>query len=552
MKSKLILLCLIFFTSIQFSKNYYVNPSSGNMKNNGTNDAPWSSLDSVISSKSSIFIGGDTLFLYSGYHGEKVIINTNPTTKIVIIAVKDNNPKLLSISLNGSNWVLENLTFTQEGNDGIGIPSQFSNGVHLILGVNSKKNTIQNCTFYSTANASGWTLSDWRTKVWSGIIDYGKNNLIRKNYLFNIAYAIQLMQECDSSKVLKNVIENFSGDGIRIGGADYCLIENNIIKNSIELDANPSDGNHEDGIQAWDFGDGVNGLIVRGNLIINYEDINKPFKGIMQGMGFFDGFYNDCVIENNIIIVEHWHGISLYGAKNCRIINNTVLPNPGGSKNAGPPWIGIFPHKDGRNSTGNIVRNNLSTNLSLDFGSSIEDHNIVDAQAFDFCENYTNLNFYPKPDFTINGKKIVDSGSSELAPIIDFNGTQRPKGNSFDIGAYEYWDSLTSINNYLVNNINNHITLYQNYPNPFNGETTISYSIPQSTFVTIKIYDVLGKEIKTLFQENINSGYHTLVYNSENITSGVYIFQLQTENFSEIKKMIFSEIMFLYKKLHLK
>ena len=547
---------ILIFTQFILAKNYYVNPNVGSMQNDGSINLPWSTLDSVALLKSSLFEGGDTLFLYSGYHGDKVILNNNPKLKIVITAVKNNIPKFLNFTVKGSNWVLNNLVFTQEGNDGLGVPGNFYNGTHLILLENSRNNIIQNCKFFSTENSENWTLSDWRGNVWNGVIDYGKNNILRNNSFNNIAYAIQLMQQCDSAIVRSNFINNFSGDGIRVCGADYCLVENNIVKNSIELDDNSYDGNHEDAIQAWDFNDGVNNLIVRGNLIINYENIEQPFRGPMQGMGFFDGFYNDCIIENNIIIVEHWHGISLYGAKNCKIINNTVLQNPGGSNAAGPPWIGIFNHKDGRESTDNIVRNNLSTDLSITTGSSLVDHNIAKIFARDFCEDYDNFNFYPDPKAVVGGEIIIDQGSIEDAPHIDFLGTSRPQGAGYDIGAFEYSDSISvGIDD---KRRYQYFSLDQNYPNPFNPITVISYTIPanvisnerndvrnlnnshfnQNNNVIMKVYDVLGREIATLINEPKAVGKRKISFDASNLTSGVYYYQLKVDNYLETKKMI--------------
>jgi len=539
---KYFLLFFVFTLLSQIvSSNYYINPQNGSMKNNGSIIHPWSTLDSVMTFNANLFQGGDTIFLGSGYHGDMIRIFNNPTSPITITAQKDNKPLLLNFIVDGSNWVLEGLTFTQEGNDGVGNKTSFSNGMHLSFGKNSKNNIVQNCQFYSIEDASGWVLLDWRNNVWSGIIDFGKNNVIRNNRLYNIAFAIQLMEECDSAIVEKNIIENFSGDGIRIGGADFCRVESNIIKNSIELDGNTHDGNHEDGIQAWDFDDGVNGLIVRGNLVINYENLDQPFRGLMQGMGFFDGFYNNCIIENNIIIVEHWHGISLYGAKDTRIVNNTVLPNPGGSRIAGPPWIGIFPHKDGRKSTGNVVRNNLSTATNLAGSGSIEDHNIVDINAKAFCNNYDKFDFYPKENFNLNGDSIIDVGSSELAPSFDFNGTLRPQGNGYDIGAYEYTDSVTNISREEV--IGDYFNLSQNFPNPFNPSTVIQYSIKKSKSINISVFNSLGQKITTLVNKRQEAGNYSISWNGKdssgnNVSSGVYYYKLISDKVFVSRKML--------------
>lgn len=81
-------------------------------------------------------------------------------------------------------------------------------------------------------------------------------------------------------------------------------------------------------------------------------------------------------------------------------------------------------------------------------------------------------------------------------------------------------------------------TLFQNYPNPFNPLTTISYSIPASSFVTLKVFDILGNEISSLVNEEKLAGNYELEFNAANLPSGVYFYRLQTVNFIEISKMV--------------
>ena len=80
--------------------------------------------------------------------------------------------------------------------------------------------------------------------------------------------------------------------------------------------------------------------------------------------------------------------------------------------------------------------------------------------------------------------------------------------------------------------------LYQNYPNPFNPTTKISYQIPKRGFVTLKVYDVLGNEIITLFNEEKPAGNYEFNFDGTQLTSGIYFYQLVAKNFLETKKMI--------------
>ena len=80
--------------------------------------------------------------------------------------------------------------------------------------------------------------------------------------------------------------------------------------------------------------------------------------------------------------------------------------------------------------------------------------------------------------------------------------------------------------------------LSQNYPNPFNPSTIISYQLPKAGNVTLKVYDVLGKEVATLVDEYRNAGSYEVELNAEHLTSGVYFYQLKAGDFVETKKMI--------------
>jgi len=80
--------------------------------------------------------------------------------------------------------------------------------------------------------------------------------------------------------------------------------------------------------------------------------------------------------------------------------------------------------------------------------------------------------------------------------------------------------------------------LFQSYPNPFNPTTTIKYSIPRVSFVNIRIYDILGREVKTLVNEEKLPGMYSIQFNGGNFTSGVYFYRLQAGSFVETKKFI--------------
>jgi hypothetical protein len=80
--------------------------------------------------------------------------------------------------------------------------------------------------------------------------------------------------------------------------------------------------------------------------------------------------------------------------------------------------------------------------------------------------------------------------------------------------------------------------LYENYPNPFNPSTTFRYSIPTESKVTIKVYDILGKEVATLVDEDKTTGTYELTWHAVNIPSGVYFYQLRAGEYTSVKKML--------------
>lgn len=83
-------------------------------------------------------------------------------------------------------------------------------------------------------------------------------------------------------------------------------------------------------------------------------------------------------------------------------------------------------------------------------------------------------------------------------------------------------------------------SLSQNFPNPFNPTTVIQFELTQSQFVTLKVYDILGRELNTLISETLHQGTHSVIFDAQkhNLSSGIYFYQLKTEQFIETKSMV--------------
>ncbi|MFC2103049.1 DUF1566 domain-containing protein [Bacteroidota bacterium] len=86
--------------------------------------------------------------------------------------------------------------------------------------------------------------------------------------------------------------------------------------------------------------------------------------------------------------------------------------------------------------------------------------------------------------------------------------------------------------------IPNEFKLEQNYPNPFNPSTTISFSLPEDSEVSLKIFNLIGQEVDELVHDNLTAGIYSFIWNAENLTSGIYFYRLETESLSVVKKMI--------------
>jgi len=103
------------------------------------------------------------------------------------------------------------------------------------------------------------------------------------------------------------------------------------------------------------------------------------------------------------------------------------------------------------------------------------------------------------------------------------------------IGDYPFANKIKS--DYVIKN-NTHSTLAENYPNPFNPTTNISYSIPANDFVSLKVYNSIGKEVAELVNAILEAGNYTIPFDGSNLSSGVYYYILSTPNFREVRKML--------------
>jgi hypothetical protein len=127
---------------------------------------------------------------------------------------------------------------------------------------------------------------------------------------------------------------------------------------------------------------------------------------------------------------------------------------------------------------------------------------------------------------------IFNRGQQEIIVSL-LEGTQ----TNYFSRTYIYTNGLpTDVKNDLI--ISDNYFLYQNFPNPFNPKTKIKYSIPSSNIVQVKLYDIMGREIKTLLNEFKQAGTYEFEFDAINLPSGVYFYRMISGDYSETKKMI--------------
>jgi hypothetical protein len=101
----------------------------------------------------------------------------------------------------------------------------------------------------------------------------------------------------------------------------------------------------------------------------------------------------------------------------------------------------------------------------------------------------------------------------------------------------DFQGHATDLNDQIVNP--EEYQLHQNYPNPFNPSTVIEYSVPVSGYVTLNIYNVLGQLVQKLVNMEQNAGKYKVIFQAKNLPSGIYVYEIKTDNFRQSKKMMF-------------
>jgi hypothetical protein len=265
-------------------------------------------------------------------------------------------------------------------------------------------------------------------------------------------------------------------------------------------------------------------------------------------------FYNKTEVLTRIdTVIDFWNGNQYYGW------------DPVGGGIYGVEWNGyIYIGKSGQYGFGTIS----------DDGSQIFiDSNLVvdnsEEQWFDWEDNISEGG----PSDTSFPPLILDSGFHEICirfyEARNYDGIEvwwlKADFDSSDIPYYgtnfggipptynenTNWEIIPKEVLYTVpdtlassdysqnqNHLPKSIHLFQNYPNPFNPSTTIEFTLPKYEFVTLKVYNILGEEIITLVNDQLQAGNYTFPFNGSDLASGIYLYRIEVGEFQDVKKMV--------------
>jgi len=138
---------------------------------------------------------------------------------------------------------------------------------------------------------------------------------------------------------------------------------------------------------------------------------------------------------------------------------------------------------------------------------------------------------------SFNGVTLYDLDNDGYPEMLIYRYTIRNDGK-IRWSTYIYKPNLLVPTNTGIERSVSGYKLEQNYPNPFNPSTTIDYSIKSNGFVTLKVYDMLGKEVASLVNEKKEPGSYSVTFNASNVPSGIYVYRLTTNEFTSTKKLM--------------
>ena len=382
---------------------------------------PFASVDTAL--RSGKVKGGDTVLLMDGNHGGLALYKVAFDSPVTITSQNGKQAHLDWISIRGAS---ANLTFDKLSIWPTDVATTTVRNLVEMQGEASKI-VFQNLDIRSDANATNylqWDAATWNARVFNGINIGGAGGIARANQLTGVYMGITL--NGNGSMALDNIIEGFNGDGLRPLGNDT-ILRGNLVKNCVD-----TDGNHDDGIQGFKSGGGtISGVVIDRNTILEWTAAaDHPLRCALQGIFLSDATYENLTLTNNLVSTSQYHGITLSGGQNSRIVNNTVVNAKGVTSPY--PWLKIW---DTPLPVNVLVANNLAMSISSPAaaGSALtfRNNSVIGTPGAVF-ENPFAFDYRPN-----DRSGFIDTGDAASAPATDILGKPRPLGNGPDRGAYE-------------------------------------------------------------------------------------------------------------------
>ena len=502
---------LLFNSGLILAQTTYYVSENGNNSNNGL--TPETAFETLQHAADIVTAGDSVLVLQGNYVGFDIRKNGSQTSLIVFKAIENNvvideknsvTPD--GINIENASWIII---------DGFEVKDQPRAGIRAAV---SDFVTVKN----------NYCHNNQRWGIFTGFTD----DLTVENNTCSYSteeHGIYVSNSSDRPIIKDNHSFNNNGCGIHMNG-DISMGGDGIISNAV-VEGNILHDNGYGGGSAINM-DGVQNSEIFNNLVYNNHATGIAMYQIDGG----DASKNNKVYNNTIIQPAdgRWCIISVDGSTGNTIYNN-ILINHHSFRGS----IAIdAASADGFISDYNILVNRLSnddgnSNMTLSQWQSLgyDLHSIIADPEEQIFIDHTNGDFH-----LLQNAQAVDAGTNLVLPTVfeDLDNTPRPQGSGFDIGCYEFTNATTV----EEENIPESFQLFQNYPNPFNPTTTLSFVIGYSSFVSLKVYDVLGNEIATLVDEEKTAGKYEVSFNSTELPSGVYIYQLNSGNYIQTRKMV--------------
>ena len=166
---------------------------------------------------------------------------------------------------------------------------------------------------------------------------------------------------------------------------------------------------------------------------------------------------------------------------------------------------------------------------TLSYGAGWADFYLVKTDSFGetlWTRTYGGSN----TDFGLSFQRTSDGGYVMVGWTVSFGAL------GWDIYVVKTGPDLSTASN--PSPLPEALALYQNYPNPFNASTRITFDLPKAGFVTIKVFDVLGRKVATLMNGVREAGHHSIRFDGSGLPSGIYFYRLETGGMHEVKKMV--------------